>query len=230
MAALDRVGISDQAGQRAGTLSGGQQQRAAIARALMQRARVILADEPDRLTGPGILASRDGNLVRHQPTRRRAGRGVVASGGFRATLLPSESWRSMRDGLSSTARLPAWTSDLLTDIYGAEAEDAGIAADRGTEFVPPSNPPGRRRRALMATLPSRRTDMLSKLATLVAAGGLLAGAATAALAVDTNDLETIRFRESSPPTVPQTCATQWVDFIAAMEDQTGYTVEPVLRA
>ena len=35
--------------------------------------------------------------------------------------------------------------------------------------------------------------MLSKLATLVAAGGLLAGAATAALAVDTNDLETIRF-------------------------------------
>ncbi len=46
MTALDRVGIADRAGQRANTLSGGQQQRAAIARALVQQAQVILADEP----------------------------------------------------------------------------------------------------------------------------------------------------------------------------------------
>lgn len=46
MAALERVGIADCAGQRASTLSGGQQQRAAIARALVQEAGVILADEP----------------------------------------------------------------------------------------------------------------------------------------------------------------------------------------
>lgn len=46
MNALDRVGISATARQRAGTLSGGQQQRAAIARALVQRAKVLLADEP----------------------------------------------------------------------------------------------------------------------------------------------------------------------------------------
>ena len=44
--ALDRVGIADWAHQRASTLSGGQQQRAAIARALVQKAKVILADEP----------------------------------------------------------------------------------------------------------------------------------------------------------------------------------------
>jgi phosphonate transport system ATP-binding protein len=46
MAALTRVGVVDYAGQRANTLSGGQQQRAAIARALVQKAKIILADEP----------------------------------------------------------------------------------------------------------------------------------------------------------------------------------------
>ncbi|HJV41948.1 phosphonate ABC transporter ATP-binding protein [Caulobacter sp.] len=46
MAALARVGVADYAAQRANTLSGGQQQRGAIARALVQRAKIILADEP----------------------------------------------------------------------------------------------------------------------------------------------------------------------------------------
>lgn len=46
MEALERVGIAEQAWQRASTLSGGQQQRAAIARTLVQRAKAILADEP----------------------------------------------------------------------------------------------------------------------------------------------------------------------------------------
>ncbi len=46
MAALTRVGIAETARQRASTLSGGQQQRAAIARALVQGARILLADEP----------------------------------------------------------------------------------------------------------------------------------------------------------------------------------------
>ena len=44
--ALVRVGIERCAWQRASTLSGGQQQRAAISRALVQQARLILADEP----------------------------------------------------------------------------------------------------------------------------------------------------------------------------------------
>ena len=44
--ALARVGIADCQAQRASTLSGGQQQRAAIARALVQGAKVVLADEP----------------------------------------------------------------------------------------------------------------------------------------------------------------------------------------
>src|SRR5260370_27095177 len=44
--ALTRVGIGECARQRASTLSAGQQHRAAIARALVHRARVILADAP----------------------------------------------------------------------------------------------------------------------------------------------------------------------------------------
>ncbi len=46
MQALQRLGVSDYAGQRAATLSGGQQQRGAIARTLVQGAETILADDP----------------------------------------------------------------------------------------------------------------------------------------------------------------------------------------
>ncbi|MBM7635023.1 phosphonate ABC transporter ATP-binding protein [Geomicrobium sediminis] len=43
---LDRVGIAEKAYSRADQLSGGQQQRVSIARALTQKTKVFLADEP----------------------------------------------------------------------------------------------------------------------------------------------------------------------------------------
>ena len=64
MHALELVGLADKRNARADELSGGQQQRLAIARVLMQKPEVILADEPIASLDPALAEEITSLLIR----------------------------------------------------------------------------------------------------------------------------------------------------------------------
>ncbi len=120
--ALEAVGLHDQAYQRASTLSGGQQQRAAVARSLVQGARLLLADEPvasldpestrrvmdllmqiNRQSGLTLLVS-----LHHVPLARR----------YCTRVLALREGSLVFDG-PTTALSPAF----LRELYGGAAEE-----------------------------------------------------------------------------------------------------------
>lgn len=122
MEALARVGISDHAYKRASALSGGQQQRAAIARSIVQKARIVLADEP--------IASLDPESARRvmqtlADVNREDGTTVIVSLHqvdvalrFCPRTVALNKGRVVYDGPSG-----ALTEQMLRDLYGTEAED-----------------------------------------------------------------------------------------------------------
>jgi len=120
--ALDAMGLGEQAFQRASTLSGGQQQRAAIARTLVQGAKLLLADEPVASLDPEStrrvmellmsLNQQQGMTLiislHHVGLARRYCERVVA----------------LRDGaLVFDGSTSALTPAFLRDLYGTSAEE-----------------------------------------------------------------------------------------------------------
>jgi phosphonate transport system ATP-binding protein len=122
MAALARMGVADYAAQRANTLSGGQQQRGAIARALVQKAKIILADEPVASLDP-VSARRVMESLRE--LNRQDGLTVVVTLHqvdyalrYCDRVVALKAGKIVYDGPSNGLK-----REQLIDIYGPEFED-----------------------------------------------------------------------------------------------------------
>jgi phosphonate transport system ATP-binding protein len=133
--ALISVGIEQTAWQRASTLSGGQQQRAALARCLVQGARLILADEPIASLDPEssrkvmelfVMMNRDHNCTvlvsLHQ---------VEFAIRYFPRTIALNAGRIVYDGPSSEL-----TPTLLADLYGSEAHELFTPACNSTTNQP----------------------------------------------------------------------------------------------
>lgn len=116
---LDRLGIGEVAGARAGEMSGGQGQRVALARALVTRPRVLFADEPtgalDTIAGEQVL----GTLVR---LAREEGMTVVMVTHDAKVAAYADREITMRDGRIEAPPLA---------LSAAERELAGMAGTAG---------------------------------------------------------------------------------------------------
>jgi phosphonate transport system ATP-binding protein len=123
MQALDHVGVSAMASQRANTLSGGQQQRGAIARAMVQGAQIVLADEPVASLDP-VTARKVMELLVDLNERQNVGVVVTLhqvdyAMKYCERILALKEGRVVYDGPSADLGM-----DKLKEIYGAEIESA----------------------------------------------------------------------------------------------------------
>ncbi len=128
MAALERVGVAEFAGRRTSNLSGGQMQRAAIARALVQRARMVLADEPIASLDP-VSARKVMELL--QELNERDGLTVVVSlhqvdyaMRYCQRVVALKEGKIIYDGPAKDLN-----RETLIKIYGEEYEDAFWSAE-----------------------------------------------------------------------------------------------------
>jgi phosphonate transport system ATP-binding protein len=120
---LEMVTLGHKALQRADTLSGGEQQRVAVARALAQQPKIILADEP--------VASLDPKIARQilqylKEISKRLGLSVICNlhqidfaREYAERIIGLSQGRLVFDGSPS-----GLTSDILEKIYGSRVESA----------------------------------------------------------------------------------------------------------
>ena len=131
---LERVNMVDYAHQRASTLSGGQQQRGAIARALTQEAKLILADEPIASLDPASsdrvmnllcdINSQDGTTI------------VVSLHQFEVATTRCERIIALKDGeVIYDGKASGINEDDLTELYGVEEGVCCLGADRSAPIL-----------------------------------------------------------------------------------------------
>ena len=132
--ALESVGLADYAFQRASTLSGGQQQRAAVARALLQGASILLADEPVSALDPES-ARRVMDLLHHL-NRTRGVTLVVSLHNVAMARRYCDRIIALRDGALVFDGPPLELDDSkLRHLYGASTEE--LLMDHNPLEAPP---------------------------------------------------------------------------------------------
>jgi phosphonate transport system ATP-binding protein len=126
---LGRVGIAQRAYSRADALSGGQQQRVGIARALMQKPELMLADEPVASLDPATSHS----VMKYlEEINKKDGITVVCSLHF-LSLARRYGTRviALKDGrVAFDGRPDAIDERRFKEIYGEDAEEVEIGPER----------------------------------------------------------------------------------------------------
>jgi phosphonate ABC transporter ATP-binding protein len=215
MQALTRVGVGDHAAQRANTLSGGQQQRGAIARALVQGAKAIFADEPVASLDP-VSARKVMQLLRE--LNQRDGVTVIVTlhqiefaTKFCDRIVALKAGQIVYDGTKD-----GLTRERLIEIYGAEYdEDVGDVAPKEVALGP-STKPGLR--------PVWEQVLQWGLALAMVIGGSLALWEQTRPKVEADINFSILATENS-----QNLAARWKPFLADMEKQTGLRIKPYFQ-
>jgi phosphonate transport system ATP-binding protein len=140
--ALGRVGIAECHAQRASTLSGGQQQRAAIARTLVQGAKVVLADEPIASLDPESSRKVMEILTR---INREDGSTVVVSLHqvdmalkYCPRVIALHQGQVVFDGAASSL-----TPALLRELYGMQADEMLMGEPQAHAPIPLTTAPER---------------------------------------------------------------------------------------
>jgi phosphonate transport system ATP-binding protein len=119
MECLDRVGLVELADRRVDMLSGGQRQRVALARTLMQKPRLILADEPvaslDPAAGQGVMELLRSIADERNLTVLAALHQIDFALDYTQRIVGLQAGRVVLDRPAASV-----SADQLADIYGAD--------------------------------------------------------------------------------------------------------------